>query len=117
LVSANLLAAVAAAVHAASSPVWSWRSTVVVPDSTDAAQRTDCSRKSAASNCASASPSMKACAPVSIVFWFRGLLTITSRAVAGPTSRGSRYVPPQPGTSPRKVSGRATAGAVAAIVR
>ena len=42
---------------------------------------------------------------------------MTLRAFSAPISRGSRYVPPQPGTRPRKHSGSASAGTPEEIVR
>ena len=42
---------------------------------------------------------------------------VAARAAAGPISRGSRYAPPQPGTRPRKHSGKATIGTPEEIVR
>ena len=87
------------------------------PPAPAAAQRSDSSRKSAGSNIASAMPSANASGPRSILFCDSGFSMITFSALAGPISRGSRYAPPQPGTMPRKHSGRATAGTPEEIVR
>ena len=50
-------------------------------------------------------------------FWLSGFSMMTFSAPAGPIRRGSRYVPPQPGSRPRKHSGRATAVTPEEIVR
>ena len=41
-------------------------------------------------------------------FWLSGFSMMTFSACAGPIRCGSRYVPPQPGSRPRKHSGNAT---------
>ena len=110
-------AAATAPSHVAASAVWSVRSTTVRPATTSAAQAIDRSRKSAGSNIASAMPSATALGPDSIRFWLRALSTMTVSAAGTPTRRGSRYVPPQPGTRPRKHSGSATAGTPEEMVR
>jgi hypothetical protein len=90
LESANALAAS----HAVSQAAWSRstpaRSTAISPRSTDDVQASDCSRKSAGSNSASAIPSPNALGPLIILFWLSALLTITSSARSGPTRFGSR---------------------------
>jgi hypothetical protein len=116
LPSASSRAPATARSQAAASPV-SARSTVTSPASTRAAQRSDSSRKSAGSDISSAMPSANASGPRSVLFWLSGFSMITFSAAAGPISRGSRYVPPQPGTRPRKHSGSATTGTPEEIVR
>ncbi len=54
---------------------------------------------------------------LSIRFCDNGFSMTTLRAFAGPTRFGSSQQPPQPGSSPRKVSGRAKAGTPAETVR
>ena len=67
----------------------------------------DSSRNSTGSRSASAKPSSNASGPVSILFWRIAFVTMNLTAVAGPTSRGTSWVPPQPGMIPRKHSGQA----------
>ena len=127
LPSANILAALAAA-----SPEGVWGKGppriggvpggvaprgLTLPVSTRAAQRSDSARKSAGENSASAIPSEKACAPSSMRFWLSGFSTMILSAWAGPIRCGSRYVPPQPGSSPRKHSGIPAAVTPEEIVR
>ena len=87
------------------------------PRTTEVAQASDCSRKSAGSNIASAMPSLKACGPLSMRFWFIAFSTMTVTALSGPIRLGSSWLPPQPGMSPRNTSGRASAGTPEEIVR
>ncbi|OIQ69712.1 hypothetical protein GALL_486840 [mine drainage metagenome] len=96
--------------------VWSLRAIVVFPLKTCATKATECSRKSAGEKAASAIPKPRASLPDSILLLFNALAMITCTAASGPIRRGSRYAPPQPGTSPKKTSGRATV-ALDAMVR
>ncbi|CAM5374077.1 hypothetical protein STENM36S_01129 [Streptomyces tendae] len=95
----------------------SGRSTVISPLRTDAVQISDCSRKSAPSKIASAMPSSWTCAPLSCLFWFRLFSMMTETALSAPIRFGSSVQPPQPGTRPRKTSGRENAGRAADTVR
>ena len=95
----------------------SGRSTTVSPRTTAEAHSSDCSRKSAGSSSTSAMPSSKACLALSMRFWFIAFSTMTVTALSAPTRLGSSWLPPQPGTSPRKTSGNATAAAPADRVR
>ena len=61
-------------------------------------------------------PSFAAFGPGVILFCASAFSTITVTAGSMPIRFGSSCVPPQPGTSPRKTSGKATI-AVVAIVR
>ena len=55
--------------------------------------------------------------PLSIRFWFSGFSMITVTALSAPIRFGSSWLPPQPGTRPRKTSGSAMAGTPAEMVR
>ena len=55
-----------------------------------AAQASDCSRKSAGSNIASAMPSSKACGPLSMRFWLSGFSTMTVTALVGADQVGQQ---------------------------
>ena len=61
-------------------------------------------------------PSFAAFGPGVILFCASAFSTITVTAGSMPIRFGSSCVPPQPGTRPRKTSGKATT-ALAAIVR
>src|SRR5690242_1092941 len=50
-------------------------------------------------------------------FWLSGFSTMTFSAFPGPIRCGKRYVPPQPGSRPRRHSGNATAVTPEEIVR
>ncbi|CAB4910041.1 unannotated protein [freshwater metagenome] len=84
------------------------RSTVTAPVRTPAAHSSERSRKSAGSNTASAMPSFAARGPDVIRFWDSAFSTITETAASMPIRSGRSWVPPQPGTRPRKTSGKAT---------
>ena len=88
--STSALAALTAPAHSDSSAETSGRSTFVSPVRTRPAQSSDCSRKSAGSNIASAMPSSKAWGPLSMRFMFIGFSMMTLRAFAGPTRLGRR---------------------------
>ena len=91
----------------------SGRETATSPPTTPAAHSSDRSRKSAGSNTTSAMPSFAAFGPGVILFCARAFSTMTVTAGSMPIRFGSSCVPPQPGTSPRKTSGKATTAVVA----
>ena len=95
----------------------SGRVTVTSPRTTPAAHSSDRSRKSAGSSSTSAMPISAACFGLSILFCISGFCRITWVAAGMPIRFGSSWVPPQPGTSPRKHSGRLTAAAPREMVR
>ena len=88
LPSAKNRAALAAAVHseAGASGARGGGGEVRMP----AAQRSDCTRKSAGSNITSAMPRSSACPARSILFCDKAFSMITLAAGPGPISRGSR---------------------------
>ena len=88
-----------------------------MPFITLSAQARESSRYLGESNMASAMPSSKASSGVRTRFCLSGFSIMTLRAFLIPIKLGSRYAPPQPGMSPMKTSGNATAGAVLLIVR
>ncbi|CAM5390862.1 hypothetical protein SNARM312S_07549 [Streptomyces narbonensis] len=95
----------------------SGRSTATEPFRTEAVQISDCSRKSAPSNSASAMPSSKTCLPLSWRFWFSEFSMMTETAFSAPMRFGRIAQPPQPGTRPRKTSGSEKAGRAFDTVR
>ena len=94
----------------------SGRATVTSPPRTPTAHSSERSRKSAGSRTASAIPSFAAFGAGVILFCASAFSTMTVTAGSMPIRFGSSCVPPQPGTRPRKTSGKATI-AVDAIVR
>ncbi len=93
------------------------RETTTEPVSTLLAQSNDCSRKSAESSSTSPIPSLTASGPLSILFWFRAFSTTTLTALSAPIRFGSRKLPPQPGSRPRKTSGVESIPAATETVR
>ncbi len=94
-----------AAFHAASSLLTSGRSTFFSPLMTAAANASESSRNVTGASSSSATPSLNAWAPVAILLLLSGFVMMSCSAFSTPMRFGSKYVPPQPGTRPRKHSG------------
>ncbi|CAB4919397.1 unannotated protein [freshwater metagenome] len=88
----------------------------VLPLKTETANATDLSIKSEGSKTASTTPKASASLAFIIVLLLSALSIITCTARSGPISFGSMVAPPQPGTKPKKTSGRPVNAVLAKVL-